>query len=260
MKRNWLMVAPLMLAMSMWVYAQAGGAAGSGGSGGATAGQHSGTMGAGSNPNAPGAANTDQMGNPGQNPSAAPGDMSSGQAGNSTANNNNAGGKTLKGCIRSENGQYLLEEKGGKVAELSGGPDLSAHVGHQVKVHGNWEKGGTAASASSNGSSASAQTGTVASGSEPSAAANTGAGAQASGSASDKGSASAEAGVSGSDHAGRKTDHAGKVFQIASVDMVSENCSISSKDNNKPNYGSQAGSPQSGTSNQTSPSGQPPRK
>jgi hypothetical protein len=265
MKRNLLMVAPLMLALSMWAYGQAGTMGGAQGSG---QGQHAGTMGSGSNPNGAGAGTMDQTSNPGQNPSAAPGDMNNGQTSNTTANNsnnNNAGGKTLKGCIRSENGQYLLEEKGGKVASLSAGSDLAAHVGHQVKVHGNWEKAGSASTARSNGANTpSADTGTVASGSEPngntSAAANTGARAQASGSASDANSANAQGSVS--DEAGRKMDHSGKVFQVASVDMVSETCSINSGDNNKKSnssYGSQAGSPQ-GSSTQSSPSGQPPRK
>ena len=46
------------------------------------------------------------------------------------------GEKTMKGCIQSQNGQYMLEEKGGKMMNLSSSQDLSAHVGHTVKVHG----------------------------------------------------------------------------------------------------------------------------
>ncbi len=46
------------------------------------------------------------------------------------------GEKTMKGCIQSQNGQYMLEEKGGKMMNLTSSQDLSAHVGHMVKVHG----------------------------------------------------------------------------------------------------------------------------
>ena len=45
------------------------------------------------------------------------------------------GEKKMKGCIRSEGGQYSLEDKHGKTTPLSG-QDLSAHVGHEVTVHG----------------------------------------------------------------------------------------------------------------------------
>lgn len=62
------------------------------------------------------------------------------------------GEKTLKGCIKSEGGQTVLEEKKGKEVNLTGS-DLSAHAGHEVKVHGMWEKGGSSSAASSGGSS-----------------------------------------------------------------------------------------------------------
>jgi hypothetical protein len=276
MKRNLLMVAPLMLAMSMWVYGQTGSMGGSQGGNGGQGGQGQATGGA--TGGASGAQNG-QPGEPGQNSPATQGDVTNGKGtgvgSDNQANNtasNSGGGKTLKGCIRSENGQYLLEEKGGKMASLSAGSDLAAHVGHQVKVHGNWEKGSSAASARANGANTpSADTGTVASGTEPNgntnAAANTGARAQASGSASDSNSGSTSSGsAQASDNAGRKMDHAGKTFQVAAVDMVSETCSINggkSSNNSNSNYGSQAGSPQSGSSSQSgtsSPSGQPPRK
>lgn len=45
--------------------------------------------------------------------------------------------KKIKGCIRSQGGQYVLEDKHGKTTPLSG-QDLSAHVGHEVTVHGTW--------------------------------------------------------------------------------------------------------------------------
>src|SRR5207253_4235477 len=65
--------------------------------------------------------------------------------------------KSLTGCIRSQNGSFMLEEKNGKFAKLNITEDLSAHVGHSVRVRGIWAAG-TAGSSSnpSSGSSASA--------------------------------------------------------------------------------------------------------
>jgi hypothetical protein len=63
------------------------------------------------------------------------------------------GEKTLKGCVRSEGGNYMLEEKSGKTVNLSGS-DMSAHVGHEVKVMGMYGGGSSDSSAaSSSGSS-----------------------------------------------------------------------------------------------------------
>lgn len=52
------------------------------------------------------------------------------------------GEKKVKGCIKSENGKYVLEEKNGKKIELTG-QDVSAHVGHEVAVHGSAAAGAT---------------------------------------------------------------------------------------------------------------------
>src|SRR5438128_10258767 len=60
------------------------------------------------------------------------------------------GEKKLKGCIKSEGGQSVLEEKSGKTVNLSG-TDVSAHNGHEVTVHGTWEGGASAAASSSSG-------------------------------------------------------------------------------------------------------------
>ena len=79
------------------------------------------------------------------------------------------GEKKLKGCIESENGKYVLENKHGKEVTLTG-QDLSGHVGHKVVVRGTFqnsmaasasgENAGTAASAGSTStSSTSASTG-----------------------------------------------------------------------------------------------------
>jgi hypothetical protein len=65
-------------------------------------------------------------------------------------------GKTLKGCVESQAGQYVLETKKGSIPLT--GQDVSAHVGHEVKVKGNWEKGASSAGATSADSSAMSKT------------------------------------------------------------------------------------------------------
>jgi len=57
--------------------------------------------------------------------------------------------KKLKGCIQQQNGQYVLETKKGHMINLTGS-DVSAHVGHEVAVHGTW--GGGSMSSTSSGS------------------------------------------------------------------------------------------------------------
>lgn len=63
-----------------------------------------------------------------------------GQQGNTGyGNTSGAKGETkLKGCVQSQGGQYVLETKKGKTVPLTG-QDLSAHVGHEVTVHGTWQ-------------------------------------------------------------------------------------------------------------------------
>jgi hypothetical protein len=61
------------------------------------------------------------------------------------------GEKTLKGCIENEGGTYKLDEKSGKEVMLSGA-DVSAHAGHEVKLHGSWENGSSAMGAGSDNS------------------------------------------------------------------------------------------------------------
>lgn len=66
------------------------------------------------------------------------------------------GEKKLKGCIQSSGGQYMLEEKKGKMVSLSSSQDLSAHVGHMVAVHGTWAGSGSSDMSSTSSSSGSA--------------------------------------------------------------------------------------------------------
>jgi hypothetical protein len=100
------------------------------------------------------------MQQPGHQPGTMPDQTSpTAQTDQNTANQNQSGKteKTLKGCVESQGGQYVLETKKGNVALM--GQDVSAHVGHEVKVKGNWEKGsaGNTSAAGTAESSASAK-------------------------------------------------------------------------------------------------------
>ena len=109
------------------------------------------------------------------------------------------GEKKLKGCIESENGKFVLESKHGKEITLTG-QDVSAHVGHQVVVHGTFQNsmaasasGETAGTAASAGSTSTSSTGTTA------------------------GSTDTKA-------------KAGQEFNVTSVDMVASTCKDKDKD------------------------------
>ena len=54
----------------------------------------------------------------------------------------------FKGCLRSEGGKFVLEDAHGHTYALNTTEDLSAHVGHEVLVHGT-ESSAAASSASS---------------------------------------------------------------------------------------------------------------
>jgi hypothetical protein len=76
----------------------------------------------------------------------------SSQSDQTTGNHNHMKGEhTIKGCVQSEGGQYMLQTKKGKDIALSG-QDVSAHVGHEVAVKGSWENGSGMSSASSSNS------------------------------------------------------------------------------------------------------------
>ena len=73
---------------------------------------------------------------------------------NTAAQNQDNGEKKIKGCVQSQGGQYLLETKKGKQVALAG-QDVSAHVGHEVKLTGTWQNGGNmSATSAGNGSGA----------------------------------------------------------------------------------------------------------
>jgi len=57
---------------------------------------------------------------------------------NATTQNQANAEHTIKGCVQSQGGSYMLETKKGKEVALTGA-DVSAHVGHEVALKGTWE-------------------------------------------------------------------------------------------------------------------------
>jgi hypothetical protein len=58
-----------------------------------------------------------------------------------------AGQKTVTGCLSGSNGSYTLTDKHGMTYQLTGDTaKLSDHVGHEVKITGNSDSAGSAAS------------------------------------------------------------------------------------------------------------------
>ena len=99
-----------------------------------------------------------------QTPAEQPGSATSStgmQSGSTAADTK--GEKKLKGCIESENGKFVLENKHGKEITLVG-QDVSAHVGHQVVVHGAFQNS-MAASASGENAGTAASAGSTSTGS-----------------------------------------------------------------------------------------------
>ena len=73
---------------------------------------------------------------------------SSGQGGGSSdqgaqKKTTSKGGATLSGCLSGPNDEGVYVVKSGKrQVEVGGNDELSKHVGHTVKLHGNWAKSG----------------------------------------------------------------------------------------------------------------------
>lgn len=123
-------------------------------------------QGTGASPTTSSPSSQDQMGSPsgssstmgqssGQSTGSSMGQESSGSMSHDKGMKGEKGEKTLKGCVASEGGQYMLQTKKGKDVMLSGS-DVSAHVGHEVKVHGMFENGSS--SAASSGAASSGKT------------------------------------------------------------------------------------------------------
>ena len=90
---------------------------------------------------------------PGQSPDMGPG--ANDQTGTTANTNSNKGEKKIKGCVESQNGQYVLLTKKGNVALA--GQDVSAHVGHEVSLKGTWDNSGANPNASATASSSGAE-------------------------------------------------------------------------------------------------------
>jgi hypothetical protein len=102
----------------------------------------------------------------GQGSSAGQSSGSMGQESSSTMSHGSEskGEKKMKGCIRSEGGQYMLEDRHGKTTQLSG-QDLSAHVGHEVTVHGTWASGSSSGASETSAGAAGSSGGSMGAGS-----------------------------------------------------------------------------------------------
>jgi hypothetical protein len=101
-----------------------------------------------------------QSATPSLQPSASstpPQDMPGSATASQSAGSDKSKTEKLKGCIQSNGGQYMLEDKHGKQVTLTG-QDFSAHVGHTVTVHGAYADGSTGVSANAvNGGKSSGQ-------------------------------------------------------------------------------------------------------
>jgi hypothetical protein len=63
----------------------------------------------------------------------------------STKSKSGGAGSTITGCLSGPNNEGVYELKSGHHnVEVGGNDELSKHVGHQVKLHGTWEKTGAA--------------------------------------------------------------------------------------------------------------------
>jgi hypothetical protein len=49
--------------------------------------------------------------------------------------------KKLKGCLISQGGKYVLQDKRGKEVALAGSAELGSHIGHMVTVRGTFANG-----------------------------------------------------------------------------------------------------------------------
>ena len=45
----------------------------------------------------------------------------------------------ITGCLQKQNGQYVVKEKDGKVANVTSTLDLASQVGHEVTATGTWQ-------------------------------------------------------------------------------------------------------------------------
>ena len=190
--RNVLMSLPLILAFSMYMFAQGGGGGGAGGGG--VAGNGGGT---GHAAGAPGAGSS-----VGTSTSEAPPAQGAVRA-------DTHGNKTLKGCVQSSGSEYMLQEDNGKTALLAG-ESVSSYVGQEVSLRGSFETGQAPPVQSASGTSGSNNSSATAGSSNSTTPGNT----------------VATAGEGGK---AKATDHPGQSFVIHHVDKVSDQCKSGGK-------------------------------
>src|SRR5437588_8469226 len=138
MKKLSLIIATyLILTVAAWAQGGGGGAGGAGGGAGAGSG---------------GSAGSGSMGTTGQQGTGSVGVPAS----DNNTTNNAKHEKTMEGCIVQQGSDFFLATHNNKkFFRLSpqGGTDLSAHVGHKVKVHGSEQASGSLGASTSAGTS-----------------------------------------------------------------------------------------------------------
>jgi hypothetical protein len=60
-------------------------------------------------------------------------------AGSRSVSSNSKQTQHITGCLEKQNGQYVLKEKDGKVANVTSRLDLASQVGHEVTATGTWQ-------------------------------------------------------------------------------------------------------------------------
>lgn len=60
----------------------------------------------------------------------------SAQTMSASKNSDKPGQRTIKGCLVSAGGQFMLQERRGRETPVAGSSELGSHVGHTVMAHG----------------------------------------------------------------------------------------------------------------------------
>ena len=60
-------------------------------------------------------------------------------AGSRPSNSSSKQTQHITGCLEKQNGQYVVKEKDGKVANVTSTLDLASQVGHEVTATGTWQ-------------------------------------------------------------------------------------------------------------------------
>ena len=140
---------------------------------------------------------------------------------NAHGNDMSAGEKTLDGCVVKEQSDYFIQQKDGDRERLAGTQDFSAHVGHEVMVHGSEQ-----ASMASNSSAASKDMSAPASSdrTSTSGSASTETQNNAAGSIAGNAGSSNATGTGATTSTSASSSWSGKDFMVTKVDMVSTSC------------------------------------